>query len=148
MSKAFKDLNSLFNYLEKEVRKSIQREDSNTAKYVKEVAKENVQRHVYDVYQPIEYVRQNLLKENWEVKPTKDGIEVISDRYDKRDGKSIYVSEVVHTGIGYNPNWPFPYQDVPRPFADEAAKELKTNKNKDLQGAVKRDIQRNGLNVG
>jgi hypothetical protein len=102
-----------------------------------EEGKRQVQKTVYDVYEPKAYERTGKLKENWNWQDTHDGIEIINTRTD--DGR--YVAEIVETGQGYK--FDFEYNGVERPFTKNTADKLRDSV--ELTNALKKDLKGVGI---
>lgn len=101
----FKDLNSLFKHIEKQVQDTMIDEVAET---VKENMAESIQETVYDSYDPQHYTRrmQNgglIDKDNMEVTKIPNGISV-RDVAPLDNGNSQYaLDEIIVKGMGYMP---------------------------------------------
>jgi hypothetical protein len=106
-----------------------------------EEGKKQVQKTVYDVYEPKEYSRTGKLKENWNWQDTTDGIEIINTRSDEDSGK--YIVDTVEYGRNYD--YDFEYSNKPRPFIENTRESLRNDDR--LKNALKNDMKAQGLDV-
>lgn len=121
---------------------------------VKQTGKKHVKEDVYDVYEPQQYERKNLLEKSWgkeKVHGEDAGIAVFNTRYATReDGTKVYVPEIIETGIGYE--YPLSqkgfldgFMGGSRPFIENTEKELmNTNKHKE---SLKKGLKRQGVKM-
>jgi hypothetical protein len=121
----FTTLKQLELYLKKEIENSLRQD---VAPKVIEVAKERVQKDVYDVYSPKVYERSGQLKESFKKNDIPDGVEIENTR---KDG-SRYIPEVIEYGHdkssqGYEYPVYYPSGDnylQPRPFMANTENEI------------------------
>ncbi|MNK45802.1 hypothetical protein D3C87_645730 [compost metagenome] len=120
---------------------------TDVAESVKETMKDKIEEEVYSVYSPSVYERQRehggLLDEhNMIVDMINDTtMTVESQRMD--EGRNV--SEIVETGQGYNPDWPFPYEGVPRPFTEATREQIHNDGS--VHFALYKGLKRQGLDV-
>jgi len=142
----FTNPRDLVKYIKKIGTEAIQQKNSETQRTMIDTGKRHVQEDVYDVYvsdpnNPLSYERTGKLKESWEITPTSDGISMVNTREDEETGKDIV--DTIEYGRNYD--YPFPYMNTPRPFVENAAKDLASGN--ELKNAVKSDLKKSGLNV-
>jgi len=122
----FKDLKSLEKFLNKEIQRSL---ETDVANKVVKVAKDHVQKDVYDEYpNPKEYQRTGKLKDNFEVNKVPDGIEIENTRADG-DRDIVEIVEYGHAnseqGYEYPAYYPNGYNFIqPRPFIENTKKQI------------------------
>lgn len=125
----FKNINELAKYVNQQVLPKTLKEDVGE-KLVRPKLKENIQSEVYDVYEePVVYER---LKEHGGLL---DDANIIVNMIDNNtvsiesrrmdDGRDVSV--IVETGVGYNPEWLFPYTNKGRPFTEVTRDELRND---------------------
>lgn len=143
----FKNISDLEKFINKEIQDSLNRDVS---KEVVKVAQEHVQKDVYNVYpNPKEYSRTGELKDSFEVRNIKDGIEIENTR---RDGNR-YIPEVIEYGHekseqGYEHPAYYPNGDnfiQPRPFIENTRKQI--NKDNIHVNELKKSLKNKGLDV-
>lgn len=143
---SFKNINELAKYVNQQVLSKTLKEDVGE-KLVRPKLKENIQSEVYDVYEPVIYER---LGENGGLIDDANihvdminlnTVSIESKRMD--DGRDVSV--IVETGVGYNPEWPFPYTNKGRPFTDVTRDELLNDGS--VEHAIYNGLKRQGMNV-
>lgn len=117
----FKDLDSLYKYIEEEAENIIQNQVANK---IIEVIQDHVQEDVYNQYKPKRYERTGKLKKDIVKMNITKGVTIYPNRME--DGK--YIPDIIETGEGYK--YPDKYNygyGKPRPFVRETIKDLKQN---------------------
>ncbi|WP_372011317.1 hypothetical protein NBRC13296_12125 [Paenibacillus chitinolyticus] len=137
--KEFNNLKDALSFLQQQINSSLKEEISDlTVKTLQE----NMQKEVYDVYQPKKYDRAGyqgglIDPSNIEVKLDGNTLSLESMRPDGERN----VAEIVETGQGYTYN--FEYAGKPRPFTDTTREELRES-NK-LIHSMKNGLHKRGI---
>ena len=130
--------------LEKKLKKKIEDVMENeVAKVVIDEGKKQVQKEVYDKYEPKKYQRTGRLKEEWSKESIDNGIRVINTREDDKTGK--YIPKVIETGEGYDyGGYGYAYEK-PRPFIQKTRESLEDSGNHIK--ALRKGLKRQGVKV-
>lgn len=134
-----KNMKELAKEIEKLAAKAMQNGTNVKTTVIKE-GQNQVQKVVYDVYDPVAYQRSGDLKAYWDTENTSDGIAVFNDRPDDPETGNDVVETVI-TGKGYQ--YDFEYNGVPRDFIQATKDEL--NDDKRLSDALSKDLNSLGI---
>ncbi|WP_342422360.1 hypothetical protein [Paenibacillus sp. FSL E2-0178] len=145
----FKSMKDLEKYLNEQIAKSLENDVGSGVARAK--LKENIQSEVYDKYDPVMYQRDGETGEgtggligdaNILVGMVdKNTVSIESHRMD--NGRNVGV--VVETGVGYNPEWKFPYTNKGRPFTEVTRDKLRNDGS--VEHAIANGLKRQGLDV-
>lgn len=135
----FDNLNDLFRYIENQTHDTMKNEVADTAK---SALSEAVQTGVYDVYEPLYYVRRGTDgglsdKSNYTVHETQSGIEITNDTPLDNGGTTPRLDEIICKGLG---NQPFP-----RNFYKGTDDILESSD--DVKEALKQGLNNRGINA-
>lgn len=135
-----KNIKELAKQIEKLATKAMQ-DNANVKVAVIKEGRKQVEKTVYDVYDPVVYERSGDLKEQWDYENTKDGIAVFNYREDDETGKDIV--DTIEYGRNYD--YEFEYSNKPRPFIENTREALRNGN--ELTNALKKDMKQSGLKV-
>ncbi|MEK4006335.1 hypothetical protein [Paenibacillus sp. FSL H3-0333] len=141
----FKNLKELEKYLNKQIAQTLKNDIGNGV--AREKLKANIQSEVYDRYDPVIYERQGehggLIDDANIIVDMIDSNTVSIESHRIDEGRNVGV--VVETGVGYNPEWPFPYTNKGRPFTEVTRDELLNDGS--VEHALMNGLRKQGLDV-
>lgn len=151
MSKQFKNLSELANYINKLTKESLQNDSKIKDVVVDEMVK-SIEENVYSEYTPRLYERQKehgglTDPQNFTTESTQDGVAIYSTRKGTdKNGTDVYVSEIIE---GYAPysiedKWGYGYE-AKREFVEPAREQLRNNGK--LEDALRDSLKRKGVDV-
>ena len=117
-------LEAIAKRINEEAQKSL---NNNVSDKVIELGGENVQKVVYDAYEPKSYQRTFQLRDtSWESIPVECGVII---RNDRNEGDGYQIANIVETGIGYSiPDNTGTRYGFPRPFM-QVTRDMLTSSN-------------------
>lgn len=125
-------LKAIENRINNEIQDVMDREVKSS---VEKVAKEHVQKDVYNKYKPKYYRRTGKLKNEWEIRVDNDGSMLI---HNPREDNGKYIPKVIESGemLGYS---------KPRPFMSNLKRELQSGNL--IQSELKKGLKKRGLKI-
>lgn len=142
----FNNYADLVKYINKQLAKTLKNDVGNGV--ARKKLKENIQSEVYDKYpDPVMYER--LRKNGGLIDDDNIIVEMVDDNTvsieSRRMDEGRNVGVVVETGVGYNPEWPFPYTNKARPFTEITRDELENDGS--VVQAIANGLRKQGIDV-